>query len=196
MKWMVVHSESEDPKLNAVLGRLCEQLGDLWTTQAVKLPYLVDLVSQRVRGYKVTNSQHKAWRLGVVTARAWGLIKREHGGKYFEVFGDPVTDGIRLRIKTAPPDVLDDIEKQIVDFVAAEFGSMRPDKLGQLTKELNPDVRTWEGSTQVELTDSAYERLPIGFGELEADAEDVARITSFRVISGAEAESLLTEWAK
>jgi uncharacterized phage-associated protein len=196
MKWIVVQNESEDPKLNAVLARLCEQLGDLWTTQAVKLPYLVDLVSQRIRGYKVTNSQHKAWKLGVVTARAWGLIKKEHGGRYFEVYGDAVTDGIRLRIKTAPPDVLDATEKQIVDFVAEEFGSMRPDKLGDLTKELNPEVKTWEGSTPVEMTDSAYERLPIGFGELEADAEDVINIKKLRVISGEEAENLLTEWAK
>ena len=34
-----------NPKLSAVLARLCERLGPLFSTQAVKLPYLVDVGS-------------------------------------------------------------------------------------------------------------------------------------------------------
>ncbi len=43
-----------DPKLKAVLARLCEKRGSLFKTQAVKLPYLVDVVATHVLGESIT----------------------------------------------------------------------------------------------------------------------------------------------
>lgn len=165
----------DDRKLEAILARLCQSRGGLWTTQAVKLPYLVDLVATRVLGHRLTRSHHKAWTYGVVTARAWGLIKKQDGGRYFEVHGDPYAEGARLRLLDASiVEHLTDEERAIVDFVAEEFGDMAPADLGQLTKDLNPEVDHWGGKQPVELSNEAYERLPAWFGEDEADARSVA----------------------
>ena len=40
-------------KLKAVLARLCEQLGPITRTKAVKLPYLVDVVANQVLGHAI-----------------------------------------------------------------------------------------------------------------------------------------------
>jgi hypothetical protein len=160
-----------DPKLEAVLARLCERRGDLWTTQAVKLPYLVDLIAQHVLGEPVTRSLHKAWKYGVVTARAWGMITKAGGGDHFKVYGDPYADGARLSLDSVPDEELTPEEQRIVDFVASEFGDIPSGELAQLTKDLNPDVKKWGSYDPVPLSKAAYKRLPIWFGEDEADAE-------------------------
>lgn len=163
-----------DEKLEAVLARLCERRGDLWTTQAVKLPYLVDLVAVHVLGRPITRSHHKAWSYGVVTARAWGLIRRAGGGRHFKVYGDPYAEGARLKLQT--PDIaerLTEEERAIVDFVADEFGEVASTDLGQLTKDLNPDVAQWGSRQPVQLSEQAYKRLPVWYGEDEADRRAV-----------------------
>lgn len=190
---------SRDEKLEAVLARLCQDKGDLWTTQAVKLPYLVDLVAEHVLGARLTRSQHKAWDLGVVTARAWGLIKKEKGGRHFGVYGDPYAEGARLTLKDPSiAERLTEEERAIVDFVAAEYGELSVAELGQLTKALNPEVERWGGRQPVPLTEEAYKRLPIWFGEDEGDAlaveaaEQAVRQGSATILSGDEAyEALL-----
>lgn len=165
----------DDEKLVAILARLCQERGDLWTTQAVKLPYLVDLVAMHVLGHRLTRSHHKTWTYGVVTARAWGLIKKQEGGRYFEVYGDPYAEGARLRLLDhSVVERLTDEETAIVDFVAQEFGDMTPADLGQLTKDLNPEVDQWGGRQAIELSEDAYRRLPAWYGEDEADALAIA----------------------
>ena len=168
---------ASDPRLEAVLARLCQKLGDLWTTHAVKLPYLVDLVAQHVLGRCITKSHHKAWKLGVVTARAWGLVTKERGGDHFDVYGDPIVDGVRISLRDESAlEELAPEELAIVDFVAKEYGGLSPSELGDLTKEINPEIRHWGGRDLVPLTEAAYKRLPIWFGENEADAEIATRV--------------------
>lgn len=189
-------ANNEDPKLEAVLARLCERLGDLWTMQAVKLPYLVDLVAHHVCKRPITTSAHKAWEHGVVTARAWGLMKKAKGGDHFEVYGEPFVDGLRLKCISAPDVDLTTDEREIVDFVADSFGALSTNDLAALTKDINPGVSAWGGKKAMQLTADAYERLPIWFKEEEADLKRVSEIakTSPEPISGAEAEELLAEW--
>jgi len=182
-------SKWRDPMLEAVLARLCEQRGDLWTTQAVKLPYLVDLVAKHVLGEAITHSHHKAWTYGVVTAKAWGMIKKGNGGDHFTVYGDPHADGLRIALETPPEEILTEEQRQIVDFVAAEFGDLGTGELGRLTKELNPGVEVWGSKEPVTLDDDAYRLLPLWFGELEADAQaaqarlDEIKADSSRLVS-------------
>lgn len=189
-----------DPKLEAVLARLCDRSESLWTTQAVKLPYLIDLVAQHVLGEPITRSHHKAWDMGVVTARAWGLMKQEKGGKHFRVEGDPYAEGYRLFVKKRPELDLSDTERAIVDFVLEEFGEWSTASLGKLTKDLNPDVSRWGGKKPVELSEAAYQRLPVWFGEDGADLEQARRNVAAAeerpetVTRGAEADSLLAAW--
>lgn len=189
-----------DPKLTAVLARLCDGAGSLWTTQAVKLPYLIDLVANHVLGKPITQSHHKAWKMGVVTARAWGLVKRANGGKHFRVEGDPYADGCRLYLAKPPAAELSERELAIVDFVLEEFGDMPADELGALTKELNPEIQVWGGKKVVQLSEAAYQRLPVWFGEDEEDAKTAAlRIKELEedpalVVAGQEAQALLAAW--
>lgn len=155
----------KDPKLEAVLVRLAEQLGDLWTTQAVKLPYLVDVVAARVLGRPVTRCRYEAWQMGVVATGAWALMKHDAGGKYFQVCGDPVADGLLLHLEPGQqvPQALASEELAIVDFIAKEYGHLSPTKLGALTKTLNPGVENWGSNAEVEPSEDAYARLAPGW---------------------------------
>ena len=200
---MRIFRSANDPKLEAVLARLCQKKGDLWTTHAVKLPYLVDLVATHVLGRRITNSHHKAWTHGVVTARAWGLIKRADGGDYFKVYGDAYADGARLSLEQIPPalETLSEEELAIIDFVADEFGDLPILELAQLTKDLNPEVEEWGGQRELPLTEDAYQRLPIWYGEDQVDGEIAnQRLQELRrnpntVVSGEDAEDLLASFA-
>ena len=57
---------SNNEKLILVLERICERLGSVNKTQAVKLPYLVDTVAARVLGRPITSAAYETWRHGVV----------------------------------------------------------------------------------------------------------------------------------
>jgi uncharacterized phage-associated protein len=181
-----------------VLAEFCREIGDLWTTQAVKFPYLVDLTAMHVLGRPITSSQHKAWKYGVVTGRAWGLLKRENGGGYFEIYGDPLAEGAKIRLLKNPPVHLDEEEKSIVRFVAAEFSDWGTEELGRLTKDLNPEIENWGGQDIVPLTEEAYKRLPSWLGEDEADAEIVAKLSArlkrADMIVGKDAMEVLSQW--
>ncbi len=64
---MMVRSETRlDLKTEAVLARLCERLGFLNKTQAVKLPYLVDVMAKHLLGRRLAETRFEAWDQGVV----------------------------------------------------------------------------------------------------------------------------------
>ena len=57
------------PKLEAVLIRL-GRAATLNVTQAVKLPYLMDVIAVHVLGRRITEASHKTWDKGIVTNEA------------------------------------------------------------------------------------------------------------------------------
>ena len=63
-----------NPRMTAVLARLCEQLGPLFKTQAVKLPYLVDVVAKSVLGHTIANGTYQAWEHGVVAREVYRFM--------------------------------------------------------------------------------------------------------------------------
>lgn len=172
-----------NPRLRAVLARLCEQLGPLFSTQAVKLPYLVDVIAQHEIGRRVANGTYETWEHGVVAREVFRFVKHEaasdstfrvethqysESGKLISLAGDP---GIAA-ILTAE-------EIAIVDFVAEEYGHIAPEQLGHLTKRLNTEMpaEAWGTNASALVNEDAFLRLSPEWQELcqrigEADLDD------------------------
>ena len=69
------------PRFRAVLARLCERLGPMYKTQAVKLPYLVDVISNNLLGHVVAGGTYQAWEHGVVAREVYRFIEHEADGQ-------------------------------------------------------------------------------------------------------------------
>lgn len=158
------------PKQWAVLAELARQLDGLYRTQAVKLPYLVDLVSVRVLGRPMTEAKYQAWKQGVVAPEIWKTLKHHGGGPLFE----PSDDNDPHPLYRLRPDKAEELEvslteeeREIVAYVAEEFGRIPQAELGQLTKNLNPEISKWGGlwrfSPRVEPSEASYARLSEGW---------------------------------
>jgi uncharacterized phage-associated protein len=132
------------PKLGAVLARLCQRLGPLFSTQAVKLPYLVDVVASQILGQPIANGTYQTWEHGVVTREVFRFIR--HGaqaGGMFHVAPHRYSESGKLISLAADIDfgsVLSPEELAVVDFVADEYGHIAPEQLGHLTKRLNTEM--------------------------------------------------------
>ncbi len=150
-----------DPKLEAVLARLCERRGSLTKTQAAKLPYLVDVVAHHVLGRRITRGTHETWRYGVVTAEVWRFAKTVGVRGPFKIDEPPRGEGrVIISLAGAPPDSLTPEERAVVDVIADEFGSFDYDGLGKLTKAMNVEFVDWENvTTLAKVDDEAYNRL-------------------------------------
>lgn len=148
-----------EPKLSAVLARLCKRRGSLTKTQAAKLPYIVDVVAQYVLGRRITSASHQNWRWGVVTAEVWHFIKSGIQG-IFKVEELPYSEGsVQVSLIREPTDALDPDEEKIVDFVADEFGALDYERLGKLTKAMNLEVTNWGNNCPAKIDEEAYIRL-------------------------------------
>lgn len=156
------------PKLEAVLVRLCRQAPKpLNVTQAVKLPYLVDVVANHVLGHRVTDGHHQAWEHGVVAAEAWNYFKARPVDSSFEL--TPVTYSEETRVQVeedAAEALLDEDERRIVDFVAEEYAYVSATELGRLTKRMNPAVRVWGSNHEADVSENAYERISWDYQEM------------------------------
>ncbi|HZF10241.1 MAG TPA: type II toxin-antitoxin system antitoxin SocA domain-containing protein [Thermoanaerobaculia bacterium] len=150
-----------DPKLTAVLARLCKRRGTLTKTQAAKLPYLVDVVAQHVLGRRITAASHQNWRWGVVAAEVWHSVKPGTGIQpFFSIVEMPYSEGsVQISLLKEPAKVLEPEEAEIVDFVADEFGALDYGKLGKLTKAMNLEVTDWGSNTPAKIDEDAYIRL-------------------------------------
>lgn len=153
-----------NPKLEAVLGRLCEQLGPLTKTRAVKLPYLVDVVAQHVLGRPIAQGRYQTWDHGVVTREIYAFMTHTDGNDRLAVEDHDYSEGGRqVTLRTEPPreSTLDESERRVVDFVAQEYGKLDAGRLGLLTKSLNthlgPDV--WGSNHEPATGEDAYARL-------------------------------------
>jgi len=159
-----------EPKLEAVLAALCAELGPMFKTQVVKLPYLVDVVAKRVLGHPITSGTHQTWEHGVVTREAYRFFSHEDVGPLFtETKHEYSESGSRFGIAPdAPAPELSPDERAVVQFVAEEFGDLPPTRLGDLTKlmntELPPDA--WGSNTEARTDEEAYLRLQDRWQEL------------------------------
>jgi len=159
------------PKLEAVLARLCERLGPMTKTKAVKLPYLVDVVARHTLGRRITEGTHQTWDYGVVTREAYRFFTHESGEPLFKVEPHPYSEGgvlISLGQASLPP--LGEEEEEIVDHVADLFGEMDAVQLGTLTKALNTELEAsaWGSNHDAEVGEDAYARLADGWQALYA----------------------------
>lgn len=153
------------PKLEAVLARLCEKLGSLYKTQAVKLPYLVDVIAVKELGHRITEARYEAWKQGVVARDAWVGVTYPRKGCVFEIEQPDYDEGWTIRLAGTPEAELGAEELKIIDFVAERYGSMNAQDLGTLTKALNPEIprERWGSNTQPALNEDAYARLSEGW---------------------------------
>ncbi|HEY2295161.1 MAG TPA: hypothetical protein VGM86_31035, partial [Thermoanaerobaculia bacterium] len=161
------------PKLKAVLIRL-GKTKQLNVTQAVKLPYLVDVVATHILGRKITEGHHKAWDHGVVTREVWHYLNKCVDSPVFHLESVPLSEERRVVIDVDEPAVLSPEEQAVVDFVAHEL-VLRAGELGRLTKLMNPGIPSWgQRDYAASVGEDAFERLSPEYREM---AEHVASLT-------------------
>lgn len=153
-----------NPRLTAVLARLCERLGPLFKTQAVKLPYLVDVVANNVLGQPISNATYQTWEHGVVAKEVYRFI--EHGAEGSDLFnvarhvysegGKKIALAGSARLGALTPEQI-----AVVDSVADLYGKMPPEALGYLTKQMNTEIppQEWGSNHSASLDEDAYLRL-------------------------------------
>ena len=154
-----------NPKLAAVLARLCQRLGPLFSTQAVKLPYLVDVVASQVLGQPIANGTYQTWEHGVVTREVFRFIRHgAQGGGVFRVEPHRYSESgkrISLAADVDFSSALSSEELAVVDFVADEYGHIAPEQLGHLTKRLNTEMppQSWGTNKIATVGRDAFLRL-------------------------------------
>jgi uncharacterized phage-associated protein len=157
-----------NPKLEAVLARLCERLGALTKTKAVKLPYLVDVVAFQELGHRITEGTHQTWDYGVVTREVFSFIthNRNAQGLFAIEPHDYSEGGQQIRLRAHPkPGLLGTDEEALVDAVAIRYGRLDADSLGKLTKRINThlDAGAWGSNHAAAVDEDAYARLADGW---------------------------------
>lgn len=163
---MTTSSGSLPPKLQAVLMRL-GRAASLNVTQAVKLPYLVDVVASNVLGAPITEGSHQAWDNGVVTSEAWHHLTKCEGHSFFHLESVPWSEERRLVIEVdGPESALTPEEGYVTDIVAAEFSSIRAGDLGRMTKYMNPSIGAWGSNRRASTGPDAYERMSPDYLEM------------------------------
>ncbi|MGH7341936.1 MAG: Panacea domain-containing protein [Candidatus Rokuibacteriota bacterium] len=162
------------PKLEAVLIRL-GKAANLNVTQAVKLPYIVDVIAIHVLGEPITEGHHEAWDKGVVTSEVWHHLTKSQGSPVFHLEPVPWSEERKLVVDAqGDTSALTPAQAELVDVVAQQFGGIRAGDLGRLTKLMNPEIGTWGSNRRADLTESAFERLS---DEYQVMAEAVAALT-------------------
>lgn len=163
------------PKLEAVMVRLCSVAG-LNKTQAVKLPYLVDVVANHVLGRRITEGTHEAWQYGVVTSEAWRYLDDcEEEPALFDLDAVPFSEEKRVRVvRATEAPALSPEELKVVDYVAEEFARIQAVPLGLMTKLMNPSVTGWGANGRADVGEDAYERMSDEYQDM---ANDVLGIT-------------------
>jgi hypothetical protein len=174
------------PRLRAVLARLCERLGPLYSTQAVKLPYLVDVIAKSVLGHQIAEGTYQAWEHGVVTKEVFRFIKHEpDADSVFSVRPHRYSEGgkqISLVRRPRLEQILTPDELAVVDLVADRYGAIPPEELGYLTKRLNTEIPTdqWGSNHSALVDEEAFLRLSPAWQTLgkriaSADLDDRSR---------------------
>ncbi len=160
------------PKLESVLLRLVRSSGHINMTRAVKLPYLVDVVATRVLGHPITEGTHQAWEMGVVTREVWHYLdKQGEVSPILRVEPIPLSDEKRVvAVPDGDADALTPDEARVVDFVIDQFSEVRATDLGQMTKIMNPDIRSWGSNHAANLGADAFDRMSEDYQEMAKEA--------------------------
>jgi uncharacterized phage-associated protein len=177
---------SLSPELGAVLARLCQRLDPLFSTQAVKLPYLVDVVASQILGEPIANGTYQTWEHGVVTREVFRFIRHAaQDGGAFHVEPHRYSESgkrISLAIDVDFASALSPEELAVVDFVADEYGHIPPEQLGYLTKRLNTEMppHAWGTNQSAVVNEDAFLRLSPEWQSLcqrisEANLDDRSR---------------------
>jgi hypothetical protein len=154
------YSSDLDPALAAVLARLCERLGSLTKTQAVKLPYLVDVVGTHLLGERITRATYQTWKHGVVAAEVWHFAKSAGCVGVFKIEEEPYSEGsVSIRLAGPSPGGLSPDKEKVVDYVADQYGHANFDELGRMTKAMNVETRHWGSNRPAKVDEDAYARL-------------------------------------
>jgi len=163
------------PKLEAVLIRLCRDRS-LNKTQAVKLPYLVDVVAIHVLGHKITEGTHQTWDHGVVASEAWHYFDRcetSAGLRLEPVPWSEKENRVVVEIEE-PPGRLTSEEQSVVDFVKERYASRTAGELGKLTKFMNPEAPKWGSNQFADLGPEAYDRMSPSYRRMAARIESIS----------------------
>ena len=152
-----------NPRLRAVLARLCYR-GSLLKTQAVKLPYLVDVVAKSVLEHTIANGTYQTWEHGVVAREVYRFIEHEaDGNDLFKVRRHAHSEGGKKIALAGSPwfDPLSPEEIAVVDAVADLYGKMPPEALGYLTKQMNTEIapEEWGSNHAAPVDEDAFLRL-------------------------------------
>ena len=162
-----------NPRLRAVLGRLCERLGPMFKTQAVKLPYLVDVISNHALGHTIADGTYQTWEHGVVTKEVYRFIEHEaEGDELFRVEPHAFSEGGKkiALARAARHESLSPEEIAVVDTVADLYGSIAPEELGHLTKQMNTEIPpdAWGSNRSASIGEDAFLRLSLDWQRLYA----------------------------
>lgn len=164
------------PKLEAVLIRLCRDRS-LNKTQAVKLPYLVDVVAMHVFGHPITEATHETWDFGVVASEVWHYLDCCPSSASIRL--EPIQwseTGTKVVAEAQEPAGLLTAEEQaVVDFVKDNFASKTAKGLGELTKFMNPNASKWGSNELADLGLEAYDRMSPSYRSM------VSRIASIKL---------------
>lgn len=163
--------EQLPPRLEAVMIRLCRS-AKLNKTQAVKLPYLVDVVATHLLGIPITEGSHQAWDHGVVTRQAWRHLDRcGRTPDKFRIEAVPFSEEQRIRVADGVTEVgLTPEQEAIVDVVVREFASIPAGELGLMTKLMNPGIGSWGINRRADTGEDAYERMSSEYQEMARSA--------------------------
>ncbi|MFO0580537.1 MAG: Panacea domain-containing protein [Polyangia bacterium] len=145
------------PRMEAVLARLCERLGYLTKTQAVKLPYLVDVLAKGTLGRAIAGGSYQCWQYGVVTREVYHGIA---DSKAFKVSEQPYSEDTRITLANSYEQLTAE-EQEVVDAIADEFGKLDMEALGRLTKQMNTHIPRdkWGSNATADTGESAYFRI-------------------------------------
>lgn len=165
------YSPEMNPKLEAVLARLCERLGPVTKTRAVKLPYLVDVVAEHALGRPIANGRYQTWDHGVVTREIYAFMTHTNGDDQLLVEDHDFSESgrqVRLKPSADTEPILTEDEIRIIDFVADQFGRLDAGRLGLLTKALNTHLAAdvWGSNHRPATDEDAYARLNEGWVSL------------------------------
>lgn len=165
--------------LEAVVAHLCKRLGRLSTTQAVKFPYLIDIIAKHHLGTTVCRASYEAWGHGVVAREVYYGV---NSSKLLTVAETKKGTGKVIRCDKESQELPAEV-MEIIDYVADQYGGMPIKELGLLTKRLNPHVKKWGLNASISVSEDQYVRLApnwqamcrriekMDFNAMERDAE-------------------------
>jgi uncharacterized phage-associated protein len=144
----------------------------MFKTQAVKLPYLVDVIAKNTLGHLIADGTYQAWEHGVVTKEVYSFVERAISGD--ELFSvekhDYSESGKRISLATKKPSYNDLTldELAVIDTVADLYGEVPPEDLGYLTKQINTQIHpdSWGKNGTASVGEEAFFRLGAGWQSL------------------------------